>query len=137
MSGIFVDSNCWLYLLLQGQDPSKEARLRACLADRRNLVISTQVVTEVAANLIKKGRMPEDHLRQRLSGLRNAVGGLHVVGWDTHATASRIRSAGGFSYWDSLIVAAALEAGCTELWSEDLQAGRVVEGRLTIINPLT
>ncbi len=136
MSGIFVDSNCWLYLLLQGQDPSKEARLRACLADRRNLVISTQVVTEVAANLIKKGRMPEDHLRQRLSGLRNAVGGLHVVGWDTHATASRIRSAGGFSYWDSLIVAAALESGCTELWSEDLQAGRVIEGRLTIINPL-
>jgi tripartite ATP-independent transporter DctM subunit len=35
-----------------------------------------------------------------------------------------------------LIVAAALESGCTELWSEDLQAGRVVEGRLTIVNPL-
>ncbi|HAT09512.1 MAG TPA: hypothetical protein DCS97_02725, partial [Planctomycetes bacterium] len=89
--------------------------MRARLADRRNLVISTQVITEVAANLIKKGRMPEDQLNKRLAGLRNAVGELHVVGWDTHATASRIRSAGGFSYWDSLIVAAALESGCTEL----------------------
>jgi len=28
MSGIFVDSNCWLYLLLQGQDLIKESRLR-------------------------------------------------------------------------------------------------------------
>ena len=42
-----------------------------------------------------------------------------------------------FSYWDSLIVAFALESGCTELWSEDLQTGRVVEGRLTIVNPLS
>ena len=72
----------------------------------------------------------------RLAGLRDAVGQMHVVGWETHAAASRVRSAGGFSYWDSLIVAAALESGCTELWSEDLQAGRVVEGRLTIVNPL-
>ena len=59
MSGIFVDSNCWLYLLLIGQDEHKEQRLRARLVDRRDLVISTQVVTEVLANLIKKGRMPE------------------------------------------------------------------------------
>jgi predicted nucleic acid-binding protein len=35
-----------------------------------------------------------------------------------------------------LIIAAALEAGCSELWSEDLQAGRVIDGRLTIVNPL-
>ena len=136
MSGIFVDSNCWLYLLLQGQDPIKESRLRERLTGRNDLVISTQVITEVAANLVKKGRMPEDQLMLRLGGLRDAVGELQIVGWKTHATASRIRTAGGFSYWDSLIVAAALEAGCTELWSEDLQAGRVIEGRLTIVNPL-
>lgn len=41
----------------------------------------------------------------------------------------------GFSHWDSLIVAAALEAECTTLYSEDMQHGRVIEGRLTIINP--
>ncbi len=73
MNGIFVDSNCWLYLLLEGQDPAKESRLRERLAGRRDLVISTQVITEVAANLVKKGHMPEDQLMLRLAGLRGTL----------------------------------------------------------------
>ena len=42
----------------------------------------------------------------------------------------------GFSFYDSLIVAAALEAGCTRLYSEDLQHGQRVD-HLTIQNPFT
>jgi predicted nucleic acid-binding protein len=40
-----------------------------------------------------------------------------------------------FSFWDSLIVAAALESHGTTLYSEDLQHGQVINGRLTLINP--
>jgi len=40
------------------------------------------------------------------------------------------------SYWDSLVVASALESGCTKLYSEDMQEGLVVDGILNIINPL-
>ena len=39
------------------------------------------------------------------------------------------------SHWDSLIVAAALAAGCDTLYSEDMQDGQVFEGRLTLKNP--
>ena len=46
----------------------------------------------------------------------------------------RIRARYGFSFYDSLIVAAALEAGCTTLYSEDMQDGQRIEG-LTIRNP--
>lgn len=42
----------------------------------------------------------------------------------------------GFSYYDSLIVAAALDAGCKTLYSEDLQHGQQVEG-LTIVDPFS
>ena len=49
--------------------------------------------------------------------------------------ASGLRQSGEFSYWDSLIVAAALDAGCTTLFSEDMQHGRVLRGQLTIVNP--
>ena len=45
-----------------------------------------------------------------------------------------IRTRYGFSFYDSLIVAAALEAGCTTLYSEDMQDGQRIEG-LTIRNP--
>jgi predicted nucleic acid-binding protein len=41
-----------------------------------------------------------------------------------------------FSYWDSLIVAAALEAGCSILYSEDLQNGQIIDGTLRVVNPL-
>jgi predicted nucleic acid-binding protein len=41
-----------------------------------------------------------------------------------------------FSYWDSLILAAALEAGCSILYSEDLQDGQIIDDRLTVINPI-
>jgi len=40
-----------------------------------------------------------------------------------------------FSHYDSLIIAAALQADCTTLYSEDMQHGQVIEGRISIINP--
>ena len=47
-----------------------------------------------------------------------------------------VHSDTGFSFYDSLIVAAALEGQCRWLYSEDLQAGRKIRG-LTILNPFT
>ncbi len=41
----------------------------------------------------------------------------------------------GFHIYDALIVAAALEAGCGTLYSEDMQSGQVIAGQLTIRNP--
>ena len=40
-----------------------------------------------------------------------------------------------YSYFDSLILASALEAGCQILYSEDLQDGQRIENQLTIVNP--
>ena len=42
-----------------------------------------------------------------------------------------------FSMWDSLIVASALNANCTTLYSEDMQHGQIVHGKLTIQNPFS
>ena len=49
--------------------------------------------------------------------------------------ASRLRQQYSFSFWDSLIIASALEAGVTLLYSEDMQDGILVAGTLEIINP--
>lgn len=42
-----------------------------------------------------------------------------------------------YSYFDSLILASALEAGCQILYSEDLQDGQRIENQLTIVNPFS
>jgi predicted nucleic acid-binding protein len=50
--------------------------------------------------------------------------------------ASSLRESYSFSYWDSLIIAAALNADCVVVYSEDMQNGLHIDN-LTIINPFT
>ena len=54
---------------------------------------------------------------------------------DTHDRGVDIAERYGFSLYDSLIIAAAREAGCTTLFSEDLQHRQVIDGALTVRNP--
>ena len=132
---IFVDSNLWLYIYLIDQDRSKRDTILARLVPIDDVAISTQVLIEVGANLIKKARASEARVLDVIQEMERECR-LHVVRGSTLIDASRLRSAGSYSYWDSLIIAAALESGCDQLWSEDLQHGQVVDGRLHIVNPL-
>jgi len=54
---------------------------------------------------------------------------------EIHDDALRLAGQHGFHIYDAVIVAAALEAGCATLYTEDLQSGQVIDGRLTIHNP--
>ena len=98
-------------------------------------VINSQVIRETCANLIKKVKMPEDSVQCLLQGwyCDSEVVTSNVA---QYRLASRLRANSAFSYWDSMIVAAALDAGCVTLNSEDMQHGQQVEGQLTIVNPL-
>jgi len=51
------------------------------------------------------------------------------------SNAMEIHSKYGFSFWDSQVLAAALEAGCSILYTEDIQHNQFIEGKLRIINP--
>jgi predicted nucleic acid-binding protein len=85
--------------------------------------------------LIKKSNRTEQELQTLLTDWLATCELAHShVG--QHVLASQLRQDKAFSYWDSLIVAAALDAGCTTLYSEDMQHGRVLHGQLTIVNPL-
>jgi predicted nucleic acid-binding protein len=54
---------------------------------------------------------------------------------DTHQEALAIAEKYRYKVYDALIVASALEARCTILYSEDMQDGQVFDRRLTIRNP--
>jgi predicted nucleic acid-binding protein len=47
----------------------------------------------------------------------------------------RVAERYSYSMFDALIVASALEAGSDTLWSEDMQHGMLIDGRLRIANP--
>lgn len=134
---VFVDSNIWLYSLAQSDDVAGDDKHRLATEFLFRLarpVISSQVIREVCSNLIKKSRMPEAAIQVLVQGwyrdceVVNSTAAQHLL-------ASVLRQHNAFSYWDSLIVAAALDAGCATLFSEDMQHGRVIDSRLSIVNP--
>jgi predicted nucleic acid-binding protein len=132
----FIDSNLWLYaFVLSPGEETKHARASALIEASERYTISTQVVAEVSSNLLRKAGMAEEALLDIIVSFYSRCCVLET-GLTVHQIASHIRATYHFSFWDSLIIAAALEAGCSILYSEDMQHGQVIDDQLTIMNPL-
>ena len=132
--GCFVDSNIWLYAFIRTSDPDKCDRARHVVEGVRNITVSIQVVNEVSVNLLKKGHVAEEEIRDIVSAFYRKY---RVIPLDEAVLndASRLREEHRFSFWDSLIVSAAFASGVPVLYTEDMQHGRLVGGTLRIVNP--
>ena len=85
-------------------------------------------------NLLKKAAFNEERITTVIETLYNRC---TVIEFNLAIlkSASDLRSRYNFSYWDSLIIASALSAGASIVYSEDMQDGLVVADRLEIVNP--
>lgn len=128
---VFIDSNVLLYTL--GTHPEKTVRAEALVLEGG--VISLQVLNEVAAVARRKLRLPWEEVREASLALQDLFPFPLPLTLKMHQAALGIASRYGYHIYDALILAAALEAGCDTLYSEDLQDGQVIEERLTIRNP--
>ena len=128
----FFDTSVLLYLL--SSDAAKSDRVEALLADRGT--ISVQVLNEFAAVAIRKLKMPLPEVREVLDTIR-AVCDVETVTVETHDRALAVVERYGFSPYDSLLIAAALIAGCKVLYSEDLQHGQLIDRQLRVVNPFS
>lgn len=133
----FFDTNVLVYVF-DTRDARRSAIAHDLLARaqrEQSAVISAQVVQETLNVLVRK-------LTPRMSAAdaRKVLTDILVPLWRIHPTLTLyahgldIHERYGLSFYDSLIVAAALEGGCTRLLSDDLQHGRQIEG-LHIENP--
>jgi len=132
----FVDSNIWLYAFLQQQDAEKSDKAKDLLHNPQlNISISTQVINEVCVNLRKKTHFSESDLQALIERFyfRYNVTNLEK---DTLLDASELRQNYKLSFWDSLVIASALQADAAVIYSEDMQHGLVINKTLKIVNPL-
>lgn len=127
---VFFDTNVVLYLL--SKDAAKADRAEELLAAGGR--ISVQVLNEFASVATRKLRMPWPEIHDVLTQVR-AICVVEPLTVNTHDRALQIAERYGVSFYDSLIVAAALIGGCSTLYSEDMQHGQIIEGKLTIRNP--
>ena len=133
----FVDTNIWLYSLIQNDDVAGDARhgmAFAFLASLSRPVLNSQVIRETCSNLLKKSAYPEDAIQRLVRGWYRDCE-VFPSSAAQHFRASTLRERHSFSYWGSLIVAAALDAGCSTLYSEDMQHGQVIDCQMTLIKP--
>jgi len=127
---IFLDSNVMIYAYFK-QDEKKQRISRQLIS--QNAIISTQVLQELTNTLHRKMGVDYSIIRSILQEcLQNCD--LNTNTSYTVFLALDIAEKYGFSFYDSLIVAAALESKCTTLYSEDMQHNQHIEN-LTIKNP--
>lgn len=126
----FFDTNVLLYLL--SEDSQKADRAETIMA--QGGVISVQVLNEFASVASRKLKMAYTEIRETLSIVR-AVCQTQAITIDIHEQGLDVAERFGFSLYDSMIVSAALQAGCSVLYSEDMQYGQDIDGQLVITNP--
>jgi predicted nucleic acid-binding protein len=128
----FADSNVLVYTL----DKTSSKRAIAFSIWREGVTVSTQVIMEFTNVCLRKLKMNKaDAFENALNILDGAT--VRPVTKELVRESFVLSSKYGFSHWDSLIVAAALQANCTTLYSEDVQHGQIIEGKLTIVNPFS
>jgi predicted nucleic acid-binding protein len=131
---IFLDTNILIYAHLWVEGDPRCLRADALLAQPVAYVLSTQVLAEYSVRMIRQG-IADAAIVDNVEALARRFEVRPVTAL-TVQTAWGLRQRYGYAYWDAQIVAAALEAGCTRLFTEDLQDGQQIEGRLQLINPL-
>jgi predicted nucleic acid-binding protein len=126
---IFFDTNVLLYLL--SADATKADRAEQLLT--AGGLVSVQVLNEFASVAAGKLAMPLVEIREILSTIR-AVCNVKSLDVETHELGLELAERYRYSIYDSMVLAAALRAGCSTVFSEDFQHGQKID-RLTIINP--
>ena len=134
---VFVDTNILIYAL-DPADPAKRQAsaglLRQTIANR-SLTLSPQSLNETYRVLVQRRQlMPVDAARAYLRTL--VPWAIAPLDAKTTEHAFAVEDETGYGWWDCLMLASALQAGCRLFVSEDLQDGREVAG-MRIANPFT
>ena len=125
----FFDANILVYAQQTGRTAD---RARALFAGGGKL--SVQVLNEFTAVSRRKQRRDWHEIAEAISDALALVDPPLALTLDLHAAARALAEDHRLSFYDALIVASAIEAGCDILYSEDMQHGRTIGG-LSIINP--
>jgi predicted nucleic acid-binding protein len=131
MNKLFVDSNICVYAFDQ-KDSLKRKKAESIL--QQSPCLSSQVIIETQLACKGKLKLP-DFVCDENTHILCSISNIVAVTAETFLRALGVKYKYKFSFLDSIIVATAIEADCTVLYSEDLQHNQVIDNKLTIVNP--
>ena len=132
---VFLDSNILIYTVDErnSQKQNKARSLIDNLVEKKTAQISTQTLQEFFNVVTKKLSCPKEEAKEFIENYSKALP-VHKNSVSDILHAIEISIKTQFTFWDSLIISAAISENCNILYSEDLNDGQIVEG-VAIINP--
>jgi len=131
---VFLDTNIVIYSYSE-DEPKKQEIANDILEEYSNqIIISNQVINELSNTLFRKFKLDADEVRAVVLELND---NFPIVNFnlETQLKGIEIKEKYKLQFYDSMILATALENGCNIVFSEDMQHNQVIENQLTIINP--
>ena len=128
---VFVDTNIFVYM--QSEKEKRKKELSGLAIDNLNCITSTQVLSEICNVFTKKFAVDISLVKQFIDAVTLTCE-VVIIQAEWIKKALDIKSRYGYSYFDSLIITAALESGCNYILSEDMSGGQIIENQLEIIN---
>ncbi len=129
---IFIDTNILIYFATD--TGVKRDRIGSKLGENDFNFISIQVLNEFTNTCFRKNLLQFEEIEYAIREYSNMFN-VAILNVDTVSNALRIKQKYQLSYYDSLIIATALQNDCEILYSEDMQHNQKIENKLTIINP--
>ena len=124
MPRCFIDTNIAVYAI-DRHDPSKRTKAKDLITDllnRGEAVVSSQVLVEFANIALSKLGLASAGVIEQVRALADA----EVIAISEHLVCAAIAARDEYqlSFWDACIIAAAQQAGCEVLYTEDLNSGQ-------------
>ncbi|HLI13547.1 MAG TPA: PIN domain-containing protein [Alphaproteobacteria bacterium] len=126
----FLDSNVLIYAFTIDRRAEIAQSLLA-----RGCAVSVQALNEFANVARRKLGMTWEEVREALAAIRALCSLVRPVDIETHTRALHVAERYGCTIFDALMIAAALQANGAVLWTEDMQHGMVINGKLRVANP--
>ena len=132
----FLDTNIIVYTFDSNETKKKKLALDLFqnLFTEKNYFISTQVIQEFCNVALMKMKpiLTVENINNFINTFPKNV--IHKIERETISKALKIKKKSQLSFWDSMIISAASEAGCNKLYTEDLTHGQTI-AKVKIINP--
>jgi predicted nucleic acid-binding protein len=128
----FLDTNLWIYLY--SNDPKASVIEGLINAHFKDTWVSTQVLSELYSVLTRKNLKSPEEAQTIIDEVIDSYS-VYCIDEQCIRLAIDLNIRHHYSYWDSLIIAAALETDCIMLYSEDMQHHQEINNQLTIVNP--
>lgn len=129
---VFVDTNVLIYFI--SSEERKKVKAKEVIFSNQDVCISSQIISEFISVCFSKNLLEFDEINILVGDLIDALK-FSVIKESTIKKALQIKKDLNYSYWDSLVIASALENNCSILYTEDMQSGQTIDNTITIINP--